>query len=153
MPFLVFDEIDKETVTPKYSTAYGELVTGEFIEVGRLSFKAGEGAVEHAHPHEQVMYVISGRLSVDLDGEHAELGPGMGFHARAQPEAQGPGGRGHPGHQLEARDRRGRPQDLSGAEASVPLGDARPDRARVPEVGRFSSWSRQGYRERSSTSR
>ena len=82
MPFLVFDEIEKETVTPKYSTAYGELVTGEFIEVGRLGFKAGEGAVEHAHPHEQVMYVISGRLSVDLDGEHAELGPGMGFHAR-----------------------------------------------------------------------
>jgi quercetin dioxygenase-like cupin family protein len=82
MPFLVFDEIEKETVTPKYSTAYGELVTGEFIEVGRLSFKAGEGAVEHAHPHEQVMYVISGRLSVDLEGEHAELGPGMGFHAK-----------------------------------------------------------------------
>lgn len=27
MPFLVFDEIEKETVTPKYSTAYGELVT------------------------------------------------------------------------------------------------------------------------------
>jgi quercetin dioxygenase-like cupin family protein len=82
MPFLVFDEIEKETVTPKYSTAYGELVTGEFIEVGRLSFKTGEGAVEHAHPHEQVMYVISGRLSVDLEGEHAELGPGMGFHAK-----------------------------------------------------------------------
>ncbi len=82
MPFLVFDELDKETVTPKYSTAYGELVTGEFIEVGRLGFKAGEGAVEHAHPHEQVMYVISGKLSVDLEGEHAELGPGMGFHAK-----------------------------------------------------------------------
>ena len=38
--------------------------------------------MEHAHPHEQVMYVISGKLSVDLDGEHAELGPGMGFHAK-----------------------------------------------------------------------
>ena len=113
MPFLVFDEIEKETVTPKYSTAYGELVTGEFIEVGRLSFKAGEGAVEHAHPHEQVMYVISGKLSVDLEGEHAELGPGMGFHAKPEPEAPRPGGRGHPGHQLEARDRGRRPQDLT----------------------------------------
>ena len=81
MPFLVFDEIQKETVTPKYSTAYGELVTGQFVEVGRLSFKKGEGAVEHAHPQEQVMYVISGHLSVDLNGEHAELGPGMAFHA------------------------------------------------------------------------
>lgn len=81
MPFVVFDDVDKQFVTPKYSTAYGELVTGRHVEVGRLSFKAGEGAVEHHHPHEQVMYVISGHLSVDLDGEHAELGPGMAFHA------------------------------------------------------------------------
>lgn len=81
MPFVVFDEIDKEFVTPKYSTAFGELVTGENIEVARLTFKEGEGAVEHQHPHEQVMYVISGHLSVDLAGDHAELGPGMAFHA------------------------------------------------------------------------
>ena len=57
MPFLVFDEIEKETVTPKYSTAYGELVTGEYIEVGSvggnverintrsLSLRTPEGAV------------------------------------------------------------------------------------------------------------
>ena len=83
MPFLVFDDIEKETVTPKYSTAYGELVTGQYIEVGRLSFAKGTGAVEHQHPHEQVMYIISGKLAVDLEGEdHAELGPGMGFHAK-----------------------------------------------------------------------
>ena len=29
MPFVVFDEVEKEFVTPKYSTAYGELVTGD----------------------------------------------------------------------------------------------------------------------------
>jgi quercetin dioxygenase-like cupin family protein len=81
MPFVVFDEVEKEFVTPMYSTAFGELVTGQHIEVARLTFKAGEGAVEHQHPHEQVMYVISGHLSVDLAGEHAELGPGMAFHA------------------------------------------------------------------------
>jgi len=83
MPFVVFDEVAKEFVTPKYSTAYGELVTGEQVEVARLTFKAGEGAVEHHHPQEQVMYVIAGHLSVDLAGEHAELGPGMAFHALA----------------------------------------------------------------------
>jgi quercetin dioxygenase-like cupin family protein len=71
-----------EFVTPKYSTAFGESITGEQVEVARLTFKAGEGAVEHAHPQEQVMYVISGHLSVDLAGEHAELRPGMAFHAR-----------------------------------------------------------------------
>lgn len=81
MPFIRFDEVEKEVVTPKHSTAYGELVTGSSIEVGRLSFKAGEGAERHNHPHEQIMIVLSGKLRVDLDGDVAELAPGSGFHA------------------------------------------------------------------------
>jgi quercetin dioxygenase-like cupin family protein len=85
MPLIRLDEIEKEYVTPKYSTAFGELVAGDRIEVGRLRFDAHEGAVEHAHPQEQVMIVISGRLRVQIpsEGEDAELGPGEGFHARA----------------------------------------------------------------------
>jgi quercetin dioxygenase-like cupin family protein len=83
MPLIRLDEIDKEFVTPKYSTAFGELVAGERIEVGRLRFDANEGAVEHAHPQEQVMIIISGRLKVEIPSEDAagELGPGEGFHA------------------------------------------------------------------------
>lgn len=81
MPFIHYDQIQREYVTPKHSTAYGELATGEFIEVGRLSFKAGEGAERHQHPHEQIMVVISGRLRVLLGDEEAEVGPGSGFHA------------------------------------------------------------------------
>lgn len=81
MPLLRFEQIDKEYVTPKYSTAYGELVTGKHIEVGRLTFKAGEGAVEHAHPQEQIMYVVSGRLTVEFPDTAGEIGPGEGFYA------------------------------------------------------------------------
>src|SRR5688572_29364270 len=81
MPLIHLDEIDKEYVTPKYSSAFGELVLGERIEVGRLRFEANEGAVEHAHPQEQVMIVISGRLQVELEGISGALGPGEGFHA------------------------------------------------------------------------
>jgi quercetin dioxygenase-like cupin family protein len=81
MPLIHLDEIDAEYVTPKYSSAFGELVLGERIEVGRLRFEANEGAVEHAHPQEQVMIVISGRLRVELEGVAGELGPGEGFHA------------------------------------------------------------------------
>jgi quercetin dioxygenase-like cupin family protein len=83
MPLIHLDEIDKEYVTPKYSTAFGELVAGERIEVGRLRFDADEGAVEHAHPQEQVMIIISGRLRVQIpsEGVDGELGPGEGFHA------------------------------------------------------------------------
>ena len=75
------DELDKETVTPKYSTAFGELVTGSQVEVGRLRFEKGYGAVEHAHPQEQVLIVLEGRIRVTLGDETAELGPFSGFHA------------------------------------------------------------------------
>lgn len=81
MPFFVFDDIAKETVTPQHSTAYGEVLTGNTIEVGRLRFKAGEGANEHAHEHEQIMLVLTGRVEVTLAGEVGEVGPGSGFHA------------------------------------------------------------------------
>jgi quercetin dioxygenase-like cupin family protein len=81
MPFFHFDEIEKEYATPKYSTAFGELVAGEKVELGRLSFDAGEGAVEHAHPQEQIMYVISGRLKVEFPDETQEIGSGSAFLA------------------------------------------------------------------------
>jgi len=64
LPFYRFDHLKKEYVTPKHSTAFGSLVTGEQIEVGLLGFKKGEGANEHAHPHEQVLFVLSGRVEM-----------------------------------------------------------------------------------------
>ncbi len=81
MPFFQFDKLPAEYVTPKYSRAFGPLVTGGQVEVGRLRFKAGEGAVPHAHPQEQIMVVLRGRMRVTLDGETQELGPGEGFLA------------------------------------------------------------------------
>lgn len=81
MPFVVLDDIDKELVTPKHSTAYGELVTGEQVEVGRLRFKQGEGAEPHQHPQEQVLIVLEGLLRVTLNGETRDMGPGTGYHA------------------------------------------------------------------------
>lgn len=81
MPFIRYDQLNKEYVTPKYSKAFGELVTGESIEVGRLRFGKNEGAVEHSHSQEQIMYILSGRLRVKLGDETAELGPGEAFHA------------------------------------------------------------------------
>ena len=75
MPVYKFDALQKEYVTPKHSTAFGSLVTGEQIEVGMLRFNAGEGAKEHAHPHEQVLVVLSGRVRMKIGGESHELGP------------------------------------------------------------------------------
>ena len=80
MPVYKFDALKKEYVTPKHSTAFGSLVTGEQIEMGLLRFKAGEGAKEHAHPHEQVLFVLSGRVRMNIDGETCELGPREAAH-------------------------------------------------------------------------
>jgi quercetin dioxygenase-like cupin family protein len=81
MGFHRLDAMPKEVVTPRHSTAYGELLTGHGVELGRLRFKQGEGAERHRHPQEQIVYVVGGRLRVDVDGEAAELGPGDAFHA------------------------------------------------------------------------
>ena len=81
MPFIHYDQIEKEFVTPQHSTAYGALASGESIEVGYLSFTAGEGAEPHQHPHEQIMVVLTGRVRARLGDEEQELGPGSGFHA------------------------------------------------------------------------
>lgn len=81
MPFIHYDEMEKEYVTPKHSTAYGVLATGESIEVGRLSFKSGEGAERHQHPHEQIVVILKGRLRVNLGDEETVLEAGSGFHA------------------------------------------------------------------------
>jgi quercetin dioxygenase-like cupin family protein len=79
VPFFRFDALPAEYVTPKYSKAFGPLVAGGAIEIGRLRFGAGEGAVQHAHPQEQIMVVIKGRLRATVDGQTEELGPGEGF--------------------------------------------------------------------------
>ncbi len=81
MGYFSFDAMDKELATPRHSTAYGELLTGATIEVGRLAYAAGEGARRHAHPQEQILVILTGRVEVDLDGDVREVGPGEGYLA------------------------------------------------------------------------
>ncbi len=81
MPLFRFAEMKAEYVTPKYSKAFGPLLTGSQIEVGRLHFGTGEGAVRHAHPQEQIMVILRGRLRVTIDEQTGDIGPGEGFLA------------------------------------------------------------------------
>jgi quercetin dioxygenase-like cupin family protein len=80
MPVYALDEIREEFVTPKHSTAFGRLITGEQIEVGLLRFKAGEGAKTHSHPHEQIIVMLRGRMKFTLGDEVAEIGRGHAVH-------------------------------------------------------------------------
>lgn len=80
MPFYKWDELTQETVTPKYSTAHGATVTGEFIEVGRYSYPANTGAVPHQHAHEQLLCVLQGKVKVVIDGKEHVLEPGDVAH-------------------------------------------------------------------------
>ena len=80
MGFHRLDAMPKELVTPRHSTAHGELLTGQGIELGRLRFERGEGAQRHHHPQEQIGYLVRGRVQVEIDGETAVLGPGDAFH-------------------------------------------------------------------------
>jgi len=81
VPFIHYDDIKPEYVTPQHSAAYGRLATGETVEVGILSFRAGERARAHQHPNEQIVIVLEGRVRVRLGDEEQELGPKSGFLA------------------------------------------------------------------------
>lgn len=70
-------DLKDEFVTPKHSTAFGKLITGQHVEIGILKYKAGEGAQEHSHPHEQIAICLSGRSRATLAGKTFEIGPGQ----------------------------------------------------------------------------
>jgi quercetin dioxygenase-like cupin family protein len=77
MPIYQLENIPEEFVTPQHSTAYGRLITGTQVEVGLLRYKTGEGAKQHAHPHEQILLVLSGKCRLTLDGKATIIGSGM----------------------------------------------------------------------------
>src|SRR2546421_7722975 len=80
MPLIELRDVRDELVTPKHSSAFGKLITGEHIELGLLTYKAGEGAKEHAHPQEQILLIIKGRARATLGEEQFEIGPGQALH-------------------------------------------------------------------------
>ena len=80
MAVIALKDVQDEFVTPKHSSAFGKLITGQHIEIGVLRYKTGEGAQMHSHPHEQISITLSGRSRVTLDGVVFEVGPGEAVH-------------------------------------------------------------------------
>ncbi len=57
------------------------LADGESMMLCEFTFDAGVEVPNHSHPHEQVGYVVSGRLRMIIDGQSHDLGPGDSYHA------------------------------------------------------------------------
>jgi len=76
MPFFKLDEMPSSVVAPGHSTAYGQTVTGNELEIGYYTEPKGTGAKPHHHKSEQMMLVLSGRLRMRIGDEVREIGPG-----------------------------------------------------------------------------
>jgi quercetin dioxygenase-like cupin family protein len=56
------------------------LADGESLMICEFTFDADVEVPNHTHPHEQVGYVVSGRIRLTIDGESSDLGPGDSYH-------------------------------------------------------------------------
>jgi quercetin dioxygenase-like cupin family protein len=82
MPFYNMQDIPEELVTPDKSKAMARMITGEQVELAVLRFNKGEGAKVHAHPQEQILYMLKGRMEISTEGGTTIIGPGQAalFH-------------------------------------------------------------------------
>jgi quercetin dioxygenase-like cupin family protein len=57
------------------------LARGGGLMAVEVRFDAGCQVARHAHKHEQVSYVVSGKIELVMDGKTEVLGPGDSFYA------------------------------------------------------------------------
>jgi quercetin dioxygenase-like cupin family protein len=69
-------KLDQIEAGPAYSLTRGSLVVGERAMWGLMRLPRGTGSRPHSHANEQWVYVIRGRLKVEIAGTKGELGPG-----------------------------------------------------------------------------
>lgn len=77
MPLVNFDDTDH--LVAAYSQGRGAVLRSEYFEVIKIHFAKGQGAKPHSHKHEQLTYILEGRLRVTIGaGEEVyEIGPGQ----------------------------------------------------------------------------
>jgi quercetin dioxygenase-like cupin family protein len=69
------------------------LATSDVMMLAEFTFEQGVEVPEHTHPHDQVGYVVAGRMRMVMGEETVECGPGDSYHA--------PSGVPHSGAALE----------------------------------------------------
>ena len=86
MTFYTPKELDRTVISPQYSTAEGPTIKGLRIKVGYYRYPAGTGAKPHAHPEEQIITVLKGRIRSRVGREEKVLGPGEAVYIPANVE-------------------------------------------------------------------
>jgi quercetin dioxygenase-like cupin family protein len=67
------DELGSTAVRPGVSR---RVFSGEGATLAFTTLEPGHDARPHSHPHEQIVYMISGRVRFHVGDEVTELGPG-----------------------------------------------------------------------------
>lgn len=76
MALVKFEDNGQNLVSGRYSQGTGPVLRSEKLEITKISFAQGKGAALHHHEEEQLMYVLEGRLEVELGDQHYEVGAG-----------------------------------------------------------------------------
>ena len=71
--YLSLATVPEETITPLITR---RLVTGEKEMLVFWKMRAGAHAAAHRHPHEQIFWVLSGKMEFRLGDERRTCGPG-----------------------------------------------------------------------------
>ena len=70
--FESLENLPEEKITDKISR---RVLTGEKEMIVWWSMKAGAHAAAHSHPHEQVFWILSGKMDFRLGSERRMCGP------------------------------------------------------------------------------
>ncbi|MBI2154484.1 MAG: cupin domain-containing protein [Candidatus Rokubacteria bacterium] len=71
--FMNLERIPEEKVTDRITR---RIVTGEKEMIAFWKMKAGAHAAAHTHPHEQISWMLSGKMEFRLGSEKRTCGPG-----------------------------------------------------------------------------
>ncbi|MBT3339019.1 MAG: cupin domain-containing protein [Anaerolineae bacterium] len=74
MPFVDLSTITEKEIVPGF---HGTFVHGDNVSTVFWNIEAGATLPEHAHAHEQVSVLTSGKFEMTLDGETRQLEEGM----------------------------------------------------------------------------
>lgn len=76
----VFADLAAEVEIPTEGTLSRVLYKDDSVRVVVFAFDAGQELTEHSTPLPAIIQVVSGRLELDLGGEHVDAGTGVWVH-------------------------------------------------------------------------